>query len=469
MVFGLCIAVAACGSSSESVNRGGVGESCTSHNDCKDGLGCFNYLCSQAPAPVVSPDGGTSTPVTPTVLSGPGESCTKRADCVSGYGCFSGICALTAPVPVHVDAAVITVYVTVDAGPVAPTNPVLGARGETCGVSADCEKGLICLPISDNTGLGICDIANYGYPTGANSCYAECKVDSDCCELPLGTAGTPPDAGTVTYNSCADLVKVIKQVTAGDCADQASISHECFLFKTYCDCAASATSNPWKCTAVGKCSYSGICDPTVTGEIMKGCPAKSRASFPVDSCNTTTKRCAAVAATGGCTTDAECTGLAVADAAGETCSSGECACVTTSGTCYRKCNAELDCKPGYTCDATQHLCKPAGSCTTDAFCAVSLKNAGAKCAAIAGSTAKTCRLPCQSDQDCSPSGLSVSAPFTGSVCGTDKYCGSLGCTSDAECSIDVLGASGTVLGGVKMFCAPPVAGSVVQWASAITD
>lgn len=160
--------------------------------------------------------------------------------------------------------------------------------------------------------------------------------------------------------------------------------------------------------------------------------------------------------------------MTVADGAGETCAPAECICLATAGTCYRKCNAELDCKPGFTCDPTQQLCKPAGDCTTEAFCAVSLGNVSAKCAAVAGSTAKTCLLPCKSDQDCSRSGLSASK-FTGSVCGVDGYCGSLGCTSDAECSLDLKGASGTVLGSVKMFCAAPVAGASVQWTSAITD
>jgi hypothetical protein len=459
--------LAACGSS-DNHKRGGAGESCTSHNDCDDNLVCASGVCSASLAPVTPVDGGTGTPTTPPpVLSAIGESCTKTADCVTSARCYNGTCLVAPPAP-QVDAAVTVVFVPVpvDAGQGGPVNPVLGGRGETCSKSADCQQGLICLPISESTGLGVCDIKTYGFTTGTNTCYAECKTKEDCCELPLGlttTAGTP-------VNSCSDLLKAMKPNTGADCGDVPAVTHECFLYKTYCNCAVA---NYWQCTDQKRCVYSNTCDPTVTGEAMKGCPTKSRAGFPQATCNATTKQCAAAAATGGCKNDDECTGMAVADGAGEICAASaagpECVCVVASGTCYRRCNAELDCAPGYACDATQKLCKPAGECTTDSFCATKLKNAGAKCLAIvAGGANKACRLPCNTDQDCSPSGLSGSS-FTGLICGADHFCGSMGCTSDNECSIAVAGTGTTSLGSVKMFCAAPVAATVVQWASAITD
>jgi hypothetical protein len=465
LALGVCVALAACGGDdSETFYRGGVGESCTSRNDCQEPLICDRGVCAASAVTPVA-DGGAT--VTPTVLSGPGESCTKTADCITGYRCFNAVCALTAPVvaPEKTDAAIVNIVVLpVDGG--APSNPVLGGRGETCTTSSDCEKGLICLPLSDSTGLGICDISDYVFQPSANTCSAECKENVDCCELPLGLTGVSPEAGTVAYKSCADLLSAMTPYVGANCEAQPAISHECFLYKTYCEC--TATTGPWKCTT-GRCEYTGTCDPTVTAtDVMKGCPSQTRASFPVSSCNATTKTCAAVATTGGCRTDADCTGAPVADDPGETCSSTECLCLVASGTCYRKCNGELDCAPGYTCDLTQKLCKPAGSCTTDAFCAVTLKNAGAKCApTTAGAATKACKLPCKSDQDCSASGLSGSV-FTGTVCGADGFCGAMGCTSDAECSL-AIGAETSPLGSVKMFCVPPAAGTTVQWASAITD
>jgi len=449
LVFGLCVAVTACGGSS--VNRGGLGESCTSRDDCSGNLVCYNNVCSQSVgAPSAADGGGVTTPLP--VLGGAGESCTRRADCSDGLRCFAGICAASEPAPV-------------DAGPQPPSNPVLSDRGETCTTSSDCTAGLICLPSLGTSGLGICDVEKYDLAPGANSCHAECKTDLDCCELPLGLAATPIDGGPATYNSCADLLKAMAPFIGSNCNDHPAISHECFLYKTYCDCSAS--NKPWKCSTEMRCVYNKPCDPTVTGEVMKGCPAKTRASFPVSSCNNLTKTCAA-GGPAGCTMNDDCTGQPVADHPREACAPGECACVIASGSCYRKCDAELDCRAGYTCDTTQALCKPAGQCTTDAFCAVALHDATAKCVAAAGGTAKTCKIPCRTDQDCSPSGLGGTS-FTGSVCGADKFCGSMGCSKDDECSLLITGDDDTPLGSIKMFCAPSAAGTGIEWTSAITD
>jgi len=456
LAFGLSVVLAACGSS-DNTKRGGLNESCTSHNDCIDDLVCMSNVCQNPGTVIPAVDGGVPTTVMPgPTLSALGESCTKTADCVTGLKCFSGTCLTVAPPPPATPDAAI-VYVVVDAG--APTNPVLGGRGETCTKSSDCESGLICLPISDGTTLGVCDIKTYGFSTGTNTCSAECKTKDDCCELPLGLTATI-DGASAPVNSCADLLKAMRpyNVDGTSCSEEPAASHECFLYKTYCNCA----TNYWACTN-NRCSYTNTCDPGVVGEMMDGCPTKSRAGFAQPTCNETTRLCASAVVTGGCKNNDECTGKPVADGAGENCVASECVCVVEQGLCYRRCDGELDCAPGYTCDLAKNLCKPAGECTTDAFCATALKNAGAKCVTLTGSTAKACRLPCNTDQDCSPSGLSGSI-FTGLICGADNFCGSMGCTSDLECSTE---AADT--GSVKMFCVKPQASTVVQWVSAITD
>jgi hypothetical protein len=463
LAFGLCAALVACGSS-ESVNRGGVGETCSSHNDCVDNLICDRGVCATSPA-ATALDGGATSPVT-VVTSGPGESCTKTADCVTGYKCFSGVCALSAPVvpPEKTDAAIIyVVNVEIDAGvPPAPTNPVLSGRGETCTQSSDCEQGLFCLPDSSSAaGLGVCDVANYGLTPGTKSCYAECEKEIDCCELPIGSTASTVDGGVTTVQSCSDLLKAMTPYTGLNCSDVAALAHECFLYKTYCDCA---TSNPWTCTA-GTCNYIKACDPTVSGELINGCPAKTRSSNAVPACNATSKKCAVSVSTAGCTTADDCTTLGTFDT-GESCSSGECVCITdatvgVNGACYRKCNADLDCRAGYVCDVAKSVCKAAGGCATDAYCKVTLKNVGAKCVVPTGAVGGTCRLPCTTDQDCSPSGLS--GDFNGMVCGADHYCASLGCSSNDECSKEVDGQS------IRMFCAAPPAAASNPYVSAITD
>lgn len=462
LALGLCLAAAACGGGDD-IKRGGAGESCTSSNDCTDPLICDRGMCA-AKGATTTPDGGA--PVTPTVLSGPGESCTKTADCVTGYRCFAAVCALAAtPEPVKTDAAVINVVVVpIDAGAPVPTNPVLGGRGETCTVSGDCEKGLVCIPNGISQGLGVCDLADYGLTVGGKTCSAECEQNIDCCELPVGMTGSGIDGGTVAYNSCADLVKVMAQSAAlpTTCADVPAVARECFLYKTYCDCA---TTNPWLCTA-GQCSYTKACSKA--GETLLGCPTQSRTSSPLSDCNLTTSKCAGPTAAAGCTQDDECVTRGTIDGAGP-CVSNECVCVTdaaygVAGACYRKCAANLDCAAGYVCDTAKRACKLAGGCTTDASCKLSLKNVAAKCVLSAGAaTNGACKVPCKTDQDCSPSGL-LSEPFNGLVCGNDGYCGRIGeCNTSADCAgKDVNGTK------LKMFCAAETSVATNPYASAVT-
>ena len=451
MVLGLCILAVACGSK-DYVNRGGEGESCVSHNDCSGSLICYNNICSKSATPVVGIDGGATTPAP--VVSGPGESCTKRADCASGLGCFDGVCAISAPVPVQVDAGIAT------------ANTALGTRGETCTVNSDCEKSLVCIPNPDAQGLGVCDLANYGLTAGGKTCAAECEKDIDCCELPIGLTGSSVDGGVVAYNSCSDLVKVLalSSATPTTCADVPAVARECFLYKTYCDCGATAATNPWVCSS-GTCSYAKACSKT--GETLLGCPTKTRSSLPVSDCNLTSNKCAGTGPAAGCTQNDECVTRGTSDGAGG-CVSNECICVIeptigVNGACYRKCSADLDCAHGYVCDLVKSICKVADGCTTDVSCKLTTQDVSAKCVISTGATSGSCKIPCKIDQDCSPSGL-LSTKFNGTVCGADGYCGLIGqCSSNADCPAKVV--SGV---NIKMFCAAPVAGASSPYASAVT-
>jgi hypothetical protein len=432
--LGLCVALAAC-SSSSSINRGKAGESCTSHNDCSGSLGCYNGICA-ATAPSGEEDGGT--PVA--VLSQEGESCTRRADCDTGLMCFDQTCVVSAPVPPP----------PADAG----TNTSAGIRGETCRTNADCSPSLVCIPNPTNQSIGVCDLANYSIVQGGKTCSAECKADIDCCELPIGESGVAGDAGTVNYNSCADLKKVLNQADPSGCeADPASPSRECFLYKTYCDCA---TSNPWQCkAATGTCSYTKIC--TGNGEIIKGCPLQTRTGIPtVSTCNIATNTCAAAATKAGCASNDDCTNTFIADAAGEKCVSGECVCAT-GGACYRKCNVDLDCAKNYTCKAS--LCTFSGECTTDLDCVQKSGDITSVCAKD-----NTCKKPCAIDQDCGPSGV-AGTKFKNLICGTDHYCADITgqCSSDDDC-----GATASNGQLVKKFCVATTAVASVTYASAIT-
>ena len=230
----------------------------------------------------------------------------------------------------------------------------------------------------------------------------------------------------------------------------ASLSRECFLFKTYCDCA---TNNPWKCTA-GSCGYTKAC--TGNGEAIKGCPVQTRTGIPtISTCSVATLTCS-TSVKAGCATNDDCLGAFIADVAGEKCVSGECVCATDRGACYRKCNVDLDCAKNYTCKAS--LCNFSGECTMDLDCIQKSGDITAVCAKNA------CKKPCAIDQDCGPSGV-AGTKFKNLVCGADGYCADITgqCSSDDDCAAT---ASNGQL--VKKFCVATTATASVTYASAIT-
>ena len=154
--------------------------------------------------------------------------------------------------------------------------------------------------------------------------------------------------------------------------------------------------------------------------------------------------------------DADCDMAAVADDV-DTCSAGECTCYEGDGNCYRKCDKNLDCAVGYSCDTKKtHLCVAGDSCTDDVLCQQKLGDINAVCAL----DTHACVIGCDADVDCNASFIMGS--FI-SICNPEKHlCEPFGCRSNADCSIQ---------GNVHMFCidtpAAPAGGTLV--ASAITD
>jgi hypothetical protein len=350
--------------------------------------------------------------------------------------CFDQICMAAAPAP------------SPDAG--ATSNASAGIRGETCTTNGDCSVGLVCIPNPTAQSIGVCDVAKYNITAGGMTCSAECKQDIDCCELPIGESGAVGDSGAVNYNSCADLRKVLNPADPSGCElDPASPSRECFLYKTYCDCA---TSIPWKCNA-GSCSYNKLC--TGNGEIIKGCPTQTRTGVPTVSICNLANACAATSVKSGCASDDACTGTVIADVAGEKCVLGECVCAT-GGACYRRCNVDLDCAKNYTCKA--NLCTFSGECTKALDCIQKSGDVTSVC------DKNTCKKPCTIDQDCSPSGV-AGTKFKNLVCGADSFCTDITgqCSSDNDCAATA--ANGQL---VKKFCVATTAATTVTYASAIT-
>lgn len=467
-----------------------TGESCARTNDCVPGLSCINNRCT---APVdggnvnpgtggttqpgvggstqpgvggtvnPNPDGGVggttqvNTNTTPVArLSNLNESCTRTADCAGALICISQVCLQGA-------------VVTPDAGEggtvVTPPAPRLGARGESCQVAADCNTGLICIPnpggIYAGTG-SVCELASYGITPTGKTCSGECMTAADCCEMPVGISST--------YVTCQDVVRGIATESGGDAGAvacvgtvanvsnvSAALSEACFLYVTYCNCAATT----WACTN-NQCQYKPTgtqCEAPVAGgstgglvNHWNGCPSKTRLgtatwNYP---CNEK-GQCAPAPVDSACNVDADCNPTStlskfVADYPTDTCSQDECTCYNKQG-CYRKCAKDLDCADNWKCNTTSKLCVPGPSeCTTNAHCADIHGSVSWECTANG-----TCQQKCASDYECSSSGANRNLGSFSAVCGADKYCHEVGCTADSDC----WPSDG---GHAKKFCvAPPAA------------
>jgi hypothetical protein len=403
-----------------------AGQSCVRTADCADGLSCIANVCYST-VPVTGEAGSPgTTPVVGPVLGGEGESCTSRRDCETDLACFNQRCTSATSTGEGGASGVVTAQ--------------LGDRGESCRVNADCSTGLACVPSTTNSG-GVCDLVDYGIKPTGKMCGGECSTSADCCQLPLFVQ----EAFAPEVKSCEDVTATIA-LNAVDCSVALTAgtlgARLCSADAAYCS-GCSATT--WKCTN-NACVYNTACTVAAGTDNVKGCPTYTRLNGLVPACNSKTLRCvgATVVAT-GCTTDASCTGVAVADEPlSDTCSDGECTCYTANHGCYRKCARDLDCSTDRVCDTATSVCKPSDACSTDAQCATAHEDLDYKC------NNGTCALSCATDRDCSPTGHvsdneEFTPPFTGQVCGADGFCASVvgDCTDYAQCG---------VVGGLKTFC-----------------
>jgi len=262
--------------------------------------------------------------------------------------------------------------------------------------------------------------------------------------------------------SCEDVTAAIA-LNAVDCSVALAPStlgaRLCGADADYC---SGCTATTWKCTD-NACVYNVACTVAAGMDNVKGCPTYTRLGNTSPACNTKALKCTgnAIAAV-GCTTDASCTGVVVADSEGiDTCSDGECTCYTATRGCYRKCERDIECATGKTCDTTTNVCVPSDTCTTDTQCALAHDDIDFKC------NKGTCAQSCTTDRNCSPTGSNNEeeefAGFNGMICGADGFCASVvgDCVDDSECG---------VIGGLKTFCIDrPAPGASTAVFSAISN
>jgi hypothetical protein len=368
-----------------------------------------------------------------------GESCTRTFDCKAGLACISGTCFPNA---------------TSDAGEGdageggIPSGPHLGLLRESCQTSSDCQAPLECIN-------NACSIISYNLTATGKSCTGECNSAADCCELPPNTGAYleywysySADGGALTgihdgpgYMSsvrCEDLVSFFGGDTTPCSQTQFPAANNylataCALYQTFCQCAP----NTWTCSPTNQCLFTGPCASPVVGETSQTCPSGTRTGRSVGTCNipanATTGTCQA-----GCSMDSDCVDK-TPTSSGHTCSGvdgGPTNCTCYQSSCYFKCNSDLDCQGGYSCDTMgTHLCKQA-ACTSNADCVLEKNDPRAQC--VTGA----CQIPCQADIECGTS--------TSTIC-SGGFCKPSGCTSDTDCT-----------GTVHEFCvtAPPASALV---------
>jgi len=380
-----------CGSTATSSGSSQKGDSCASSFDCADGLACIENVCGGT---TVTPEDGGQTQTDgggkqDTGTTPPGKDGGKDSAPASDTG----------------------------TGPETATSAGLSALGERCGTTTDCASGLVCINTEEALG-GICDLESFGLkPSAGAICGGQCVADTDCYELPVGNP--------TGYTACADLLAgglaPSYTATCGTAVETDPVSQDCFFYKTYC----LTTSKSWTCNTSNECTFTAACIPDNDNDGIGGCATKTRTGeTPVNgvTCDATAKKCVpgTVATTPICKTAADCATNVVTPAdtpASVVCTGTECTCFESN--CYLKCNNDLDCAAGLTCNATSHLCQEAAGCSSDADCAFQLGNVKATCG-----KSGTCGIACTNDHDCSPSSganllvRNALGAFSGDVCDT---------------------------------------------------
>ncbi len=369
-----------------------------------------------------------------------GQSCSQTADCKSGLVCLANVCYL-AQTPVTTGS---TDAGAVDAGDAAitATAPHLGLVGEACQTTRDCNTGLDCVA---SGGASVCEIVSYNLTPTGMTCSGQCSNATDCCELPLDVE-LPylSDASTFTQyvavHSCQDVLTALGGSATVCTTGPTNVYQKeaCFYYETYCNCATGT----WACSATHQCQYTAPCT-TAENNILGGCPTENRAGASGESACTipTGSATGSCLPAGSCSTTApDCDGKSIADIAGATCAGGDCTCVNSA--CYLKCQGNIDCAAGSTCDTTTSLCKTVG-CTTNSDCVYAVSTVNEVC--VSGA----CVIPCTTDYQCNAS----SGDGTPTQVCSSGYCTPLGCSSSSDCTESVTGSE------VQMFCVtPPVTG-----------
>jgi hypothetical protein len=297
--FGINACIALCvtvlGACSDDPRRGGNGESCTSADDCNNGLACIRQVCTRP-----NHDAGTASEDDAGVGSA-GTSCSARRDCGEGFSCIANACQ------------------SMSVGMTAGTR--YSGRGESCLATNDCEPDLACM-------MGTCRQDGSALPLLKKSCYrVECANKQDCCE------GFTPNANCEMYKANCMTDPIF-----------------CNTYRSLCECSQDCIDEQCVAGTPG-CASNGECTSMQTPFCVQG---KCRQCDQKSACPGGDASCVDGVCMASCTTDENCPLLFKCQdsACIETgCTSDrECAFITKNGqaTCHAgkcgaPCNADADC------------------------------------------------------------------------------------------------------------------------------
>jgi hypothetical protein len=279
------------------MRRGGERDSCTSTNDCRDGLACIAQVCTSDRG-----NGGIGGTGSDEEDAGPTASCGARRDCPTGMMCVSNVCRAQSMGT--------------------PPGTRYSGRGESCQAKNDCAGDLACE-------MNVCREVNLPLARTKKSCHrVECAKQEDCC------TSFVPNANCAMYKMNCETDPIF-----------------CNTYRSLCECSLTCMDQMCVTGAPG-CKADGEC----TSQQTPFCVDSRCAQCASDGdCPGMGAKCVAGTCMAACTIDENCP-LLHSCKEGKCVDTGcksdrECAFVTknprgacsSDGTCHVPCDADADC------------------------------------------------------------------------------------------------------------------------------
>jgi hypothetical protein len=242
------------------LRRGAAGESCTSANDCSEGLACIAQAC------LSKTDAG--------MAAGAGASCSARRDCGDGLLCIANRCS--------------SASMGTD-----PSMNRYSGRGESCQAKNDCMPELACV-------MGNCRELSVPLSHTGKSCYrVECANKDDCC------AAFAPNANCPDYKKNCDGDPVFCNTYRSLCVcSQECVGELCVAAAPGCMSNSECTSMQTPYCVSGKCRQ---CDKDSACPGSKCMQGVCTAACALDeNCPALNKCESGVCVKSGCSSDRQC-------------------------------------------------------------------------------------------------------------------------------------------------------------------